>query len=595
MVTLDEIIEFYKSDGPSKITWTDILNYLKTNCPHCNGDDSNPEGIIMEVAALQPFFTEMEEGTGKILLHYHFRSQRITGLDDDEIEIVRWILEHFNMIGPELDAAMLLGAYDDNEKTSMHYLFESSFRQISYSKYIDLIMMAICSGGIHGKEIVVAKRRKGNNKEPHDSVSDGYCCCAWNELMTNQSDYWKCTPLHYIADNPDIDYNSIVSVVQKCNQSWECHHVCMDDSSGTSKKERYGTYYGHPLLQRDREGEIPLCYIFARDKGDEEDDCQSFYDKNHCLLMGAFLGFVDCDYKITYDGAFEAIFSLLDSFCDKHEKSLNEMYQSNMWWSAEERKSIAIQLFLCSRYDLCHGHVVVPDHVHACLVHCFWKPMCILLQAAFKSNLHFHKNKHNCSQKKCSTSWVDCCFCCQDDASSEPVHLAASVPNFPAYVLQLTLLMGLHDDTNILLYHDKHGRIPLHYAILSSSSVPAIDKCTAPDLHEEVPSLIHWNSEYESRSIVQYILDHEPNAANIPDGNGRLPIHLAIVHHQMAGKVQSYIKKVLYPIVSASPIHISSIDPWTNLKPFMLAAAAKGTMLDVVYFLLRSEPSVLYE
>lgn len=526
----------------------------------------------------------------RTLLHYHFRSKRITGVDHDELEVARWLLERSIMVSSNNRNNGLIGPYDDHGNSPLHYLFEFRFRNIiSYMQYISLIMEDMSDWVVDREQA----RKTSTSCAPAE-----HCCCYWNEVMT-QCNSWNVTPLHLMADNPDVSYEDIVRVVKECNQSWECHHVGMDDGSRGFVKTRDDYCYRHPLLHPDQDGEIPLCYIWTRPEGGSDenvyDDTSSLSDKNQSLFVDAFLGFVDCDYKITYHGAFQAMFAFLESFCDKHDESLNELYQSNKWWSAEDREVRALQHFLCSKE--CIRNVFLPDQVHSCLVSFFWTPMRILLEAAIKCNLHYLKIEHN--NKKKESQVLDSSYYGyqQYSISSQPVHLAASVANFPAYVLQLTLLLSLYDEPHTLLQRDEHGRIPLHYALLATPSVPpAVDQHAASVYDEHV---VYWNSEYEPRSMVQYIVDHEPSAVNIPDVDGRLPIHLAIVYHlrndnHHANKTV-LLEKVLCPIVNAAPNHMSSVDPRTNLKPFMLAATTKDALLDAVYLLLRLDPSMLFQ
>ena len=50
---------------------------------------------------------------------------------------------------------------------------------------------------------------------------------------------------------------------------------------------------------------------------------------------------------------------------------------------------------------------------------------------------------------------------------------------------------------------------------------------------------------------------------------------------------------VVLPIIASSPSAMAAIDPCTNLKPFMLAAAHDHAPLGVVFRLLTLEPSLL--
>jgi hypothetical protein len=98
--------------------------------------------------------------------------------------------------------------------------------------------------------------------------------------------------------------------------------------------------------------------------------------------------------------------------------------------------------------------------------------------------------------------------------------------------------------------------------------------------------LAYWSANYESRSLVQFILDNAPNSADIHDGDGRLPIHLAIANNRD-------LSSVVLPIIAAYPGSISAVDPCTNLKPFLLAASHANASLDLIFRLALLEPNLI--
>jgi hypothetical protein len=550
----------------SQITWKDILNYLKKKY-------DNDHSTLLE-NIYKPYIPSLDNAT--TLLHYHFGSYRITGVDDDEIQVVRWLLENSVKIAERCGGTVdghrsLLTVCDSSDRTPLHILFQYG-RKMSYSRYIPLLMEI--------SDMVDELYRSD------DYTCAQSCCCYWNEVILVQDGVWGCTNLHFMAENPFMDCNSVVSVMKKCIQSWECHRSgncssienMVENQNGTNHHQQIDNSC-HPLLFQIRDDAIPLSYLFLREKIDEPSSLQPWDTAEYLSLMDAFLGFVDCEYKVTYHGAFLVLISFLQSFCERVRDSLDELIQSNKWISTERMPFLLLQHFLCSKK--CIQDVKVPNHVHGCLVTSFWEPMHILLEAAVKCNLHHLKDS-----RINNDSPAGHCFY-QYAVSSHPVHLAASVANLPAFVLQLTLLLNLHDYPHVLLQQDEHGQIPLHYALLASPP----SHVWHAGVHD---GLVYWDSEHEPKSMVQYILDQEPNAANVLDVDGRLPIHLAILHHHMAGKEQS-IEKTLCPIVYAAPIHIACIDPRTNLKPFMLAAVSNTAILDAIYFLLRLDPCVLYQ
>jgi len=185
----------------------------------------------------------------------------------------------------------------------------------------------------------------------------------------------------------------------------------------------------------------------------------------------------------------------------------------------------------------------------------------VLLEAAARSNMyHTHQTQ-------------------EYEISLEPVHLAASVPNFPTFILQM---MVLHDQS-ALLRTDEHGRIPLHYALVATPGDQEKED-SGEDPYDA--DLIYWSSNDESRSLVQFILDNAPSSADIHDGDGRLPIHLAIANNRD-------LSSVVLPIIAASPGSISAVDPCTNLKPFLLAASHDNASLDLIFRLAALEPNLI--
>jgi ankyrin repeat protein len=184
----------------------------------------------------------------------------------------------------------------------------------------------------------------------------------------------------------------------------------------------------------------------------------------------------------------------------------------------------------------------------------------VLLEAAAKSNMYHTRQTQ------------------EYDISLEPVHLAASVPNFPTFILQM---MALHDQS-ALQRTDEHGRIPLHYALVATPGNQEQDS------RKDSPrvDLAYWSANDKSRSLVQFLLDNAPSSANIHDGDGRLPIHLAIANNRD-------LSSVVLPIIAAYPGSISAIDPCTNLKPFLLAASHDNASLDLIFRLAALEPNLI--
>lgn len=344
----------------------------------------------------------------------------------------------------------------------------------------------------------------------------------WNELMLRQNDSWGCTPLHMLAEHVSIDFDAFTMVLRKCNDACNSQYLI------------------HPLLQTDNDGELPID--FACDQADATD-----------RWLEPLVGFLDGDYKVTHDTVFKykCHLNLLDNFIENHEEEVERFYSDNDWWSTEERECVSFQQFLSSKRR-------VDEIDWSSLRRPFeglWPKLRVLLEAAVKSNIHHTLQMHEYSN------------------SSEPVHLCCSVENFPAFILQMTLL----HDQSALMRRDEHGRIPLHYALVATSGIREQDSLV---------ELAYWGTNYESRFLIQFILENAPYSVDVKDRDGRLPIHLAIVNGRD-------LDSVVLPIIATSPSAIAAIDPCTNLKPFILAAAHDHAPLDVVFRLLTLEPSLL--
>jgi ankyrin repeat protein len=438
------------------------------------------------------------------LLDYHFRSHYLTGEDNDEIAVARMLIERsIDMGGSQEHGDSVLTVSDYHGNTPMHYLFQHSSRQHSYIRYVELIIEM---------SLRVDEKRKTS--------------FYWNELMLQQNDRGM-TPLHIMAANTAIEYLAVSSVLKKCNDA--LGRQCLI----------------HPLLQRDARGYLPIhiaCYV---------------PDANEQWIE-AFIGFLDSDYKVTYDTVFtyKCLLLILERFIEDHDEEFEQFWNDNSWWSSEERKCVSFQQILSSNErmdDIDWSSLRTPFDV-------LLPKLRVLLEAAAKSNMyHAHQTQ-------------------EYEISLESVHLAASVPNFPTFILQM---MVLHD-RSALLRRDEHGRIPLHYALVAT---PGDQEQDSRD-DSNGTDLTYWSANVESRSLVQFILDNEPKSADIHDGDGRLPIHLVIANNRD-------LSSVVLPIIAAYPGSISAVDPVTNLKPFLLAASYDNASLDLIFRLALLEPNLI--
>jgi hypothetical protein len=447
------------------------------------------------------------------LLNCHFRSHYITGEDNDEIAVARMLIERsIDMGGSQEHGDSVLTVSDNYGGTPLHKLFEHPFRQHSYIRYVELIIEMSAR---------VDEKRKTS--------------FYWNELML-QHNTLGCTPLHCMAENTAIEYLAVSSVLKKCNDAWASRCLI------------------HPLLRRDTDGDLPIHIA-----------CECYDPDANEQWIEAFVGFLDSDYKVTFDTVFthKCLLFVLKRFIEDHDEEFEQFCKDNSWWSSEEMQCDSFQQILSSneqKDDIDWSSLRTPfDDL--------LPKLRVLLEAAAKSNMY---HTHQTQEYKISL---------------EPVHLAASVPNFPTFILQM---MVLHDrsallhDRSALLRSDEHGRIPLHYALVATPGNQEQDSRE----DSNGTDLAYWSTNFESRSLVQFILNNAPSSADIHDGDGRLPIHLAIANNRD-------LSSVVLPIIAAYPGSISAVDPCTNLKPFLLAASHDNASLDLIFRLALLEPNLI--
>jgi ankyrin repeat protein len=515
MITLEDVFEFYSKSSsrgaslkPSNPTWKEILECLQ----HSNAGD----------------FAYATIGSDKkTLLNCHFRSRYITGEDNDEIAVARMLIERSIDMG---GSTVQLGGMQEHGdsvltvssrygSTPLHDLFGLvSYRQHLHIRYVELIIEMSAR---------VDEKRKTS--------------FYWNELMLQQN-VGGYTPLHIMAQNESIEYLFVSLVLKTCNDAWESRCLI------------------HPLLQRNNSGNLPIHFA-----------CYQEEDANEQWIE-AFVGFLDSDYKVTYDTVFTYKFLvyILESFIEDHDEEFEQFCNDNNWWSSEETEYPSPQQLCVSLQKFLSSNERMDDIDWSSLRTSFddlLPKLRVLLEAAAKSNMyHTHQTQ-------------------EYEISSQSVHLAASVPNFPTYILQM---MVLHDQSALLRF-DEHGRIPLHYALVATpSNQEQNSREDSYDAHRVYgrEDLVYWSANYESRSLVQFVLDNAPSSADIHDDDGRLPIHLAIANNRD-------LSSVVLPIIAASPGSISAIDPCTNLRPFLLAASHDNASLDLIFRLAALEPNLI--
>ena len=107
------------------------------------------------------------------------------------------------------------------------------------------------------------------------------------------------------------------------------------------------------------------------------------------------------------------------------------------------------------------------------------------------------------------------------------------------YGLEIVKLLLDQHPSSIRLRDSLSGSLPVHLALL----------------HNPLAT-----------EAIEHFLDLYPIAVTMPDGNGRLPIHLALIERSPSWR----------SILSLSPTKIETRDPITGLLPFQLAAMSKS-------------------
>ena len=481
---IEIILGFYNSTAEENpMPWKDILRLMKRN--EYNPDIYNPL-VKCEYA--------------RTLLHVHFKHSRLSGQNEDELEIARYIIQQSINEGESV-----LTKKDSLEKTPLHYLFGGHYRPgIVYDGYIDIISQMVDKVDLLQKNEI-----------------DTY----WNEVFSQQND-WGRTILHCIAENRVISLECVETIIKRCN---EC---CAQDSYDME----------HPLLIHDVDFELPFHDICINASETEED------------FLSIFLGIVEHEiYKETYEPIFDPVTSIniLDEYLSNNAGEFNLFCDGHEWWSAED-EIVSLQQFLTSRE---RKHQVTFDGLFDPL----FKILDFILSTAsicvsHRSSLDLYKN-----------------------ISSLLLHKACLLDNFPAFYVQLIYW----NDISAATTRDEYGKIPLHYALIGAD----IEKERRTDMFDDDGLLFYWESQYELRSLVEYLIEYEPKGATFEDTEGRLPLHLAIIH-------SANYRRVIKPVIDAYPIAITMKDPVTNLLPFMVAAFS-DKKLDVIYELLKSEPAMV--
>jgi ankyrin repeat protein len=155
----------------------------------------------------------------------------------------------------------------------------------------------------------------------------------------------------------------------------------------------------------------------------------------------------------------------------------------------------------------------------------------------------------------------------KDDGWS-PLHAIASGV---AFLPQTFWTIGLEFERDNLCTYNDDGMLPLHVAV-----------STAP-VNGESSRYVSGVKQYAI--LMEEIMLSSFEAPRMPTSAGRLALHLAV-----ESKHDQYVIDTLRRL---NPNALSTIDPITLMPPFMLAAVDENNSLDLVYSLLREEPSIV--
>jgi ankyrin repeat protein len=149
------------------------------------------------------------------------------------------------------------------------------------------------------------------------------------------------------------------------------------------------------------------------------------------------------------------------------------------------------------------------------------------------------------------------------------VHAVASLPDCPLVLLELAVLMQLHE----LEVRNPDGNLPLHLAVAHS-------RFDAGDSDDNEDS----DDESMRTTQIRILLNHYPIAASLRDSRGRLPLHVAVC----SGQPWTSLKA----LIQAYPAAVSERDE-RGLYPFQVAAVEDVAGITEVYELLLTAPHLL--
>ena len=158
-----------------------------------------------------------------------------------------------------------------------------------------------------------------------------------------------------------------------------------------------------------------------------------------------------------------------------------------------------------------------------------------------------------------------------------PIFLRSALKHFP-------------NELGLLFHQDNQGRSILEAAISKYGKYETfsiIRQCipqdtTIPILHQVVKHAPHYISDF---------IFHYPDAMYLQNVQGDKRSYFQA---RVASGNTTFAKDVVF-LASMGPDLIQSIDPVTDLYPFMVAASGKTSDLDTVFYLLKRDPKLAYE
>lgn len=356
-------------------------------------------------------------------------------------------------------------------------------------------------------------------------LMEGY----WTDLLRMKNSHGA-TPLHSLIGSDVSTMKTIVNSIEECSIE------------------------NHPLLIPDSGGELPLHLA-----------CDASLDRKMSGMLEVYLGRQGIPLALSSaldDTVFHEsnhgqvpISILLSSYLED-DFDLDEFECQNSWFSSGLFFVPRLQTFLSSKRtfaDVDSSAFRKDSRTYQIFIAEFNS----LLSAAVRSM----ETKFTERQRK---TWK---------RPTLTVHMAASIPKYPTFALQLPLLLN-HKS---IRQFDENHKIPLHYAVMCASEDH--DHCKS-NFHD-----LYWGSGIEHRSIVQYLIEYAPDTTLMRDGDGRLPLHLAVINGTFEGSIQS--------LLNLNPSQVKDIDPVSGLYPFMLAAS-EGQNVNIIFNLLLLCPTLAY-